>query len=96
MLSIPTYSQTQATLSASRAKQNDEQLDIIPNPDKIFGNRIIIHYTHEKRFHTFKREMHHIQNELFEKTPVGHVKLIVGNRNRRKAELELIQKRLPT
>ncbi len=58
-----------------------------------FGNKIIVHYTHEKRFHSFKRDMHKIYDHTFQKYIDTDIKLIVGNRNRREADIELIRKR---
>jgi len=54
---------------------------------------LIIHYTHEKRFSSFKRDMHLIYDRTFLQH-IGHdIKLIVGNRNRRDRTRELITKR---
>ena len=56
-------------------------------------NKLIIHYTHEKRFNTRKRNMHRIFQETFANTPIIETKLIVGNRNRKNTMNELIRKR---
>jgi hypothetical protein len=37
--------------------------------------------------------MHQVYENIFKDTPAMHVKLIVGNRNRRHAQNELIRKR---
>jgi hypothetical protein len=60
---------------------------------KPYEENLIIHYTHEKRLHDFKRDMHQVYDDVFKNTPVSDVKLIVGNRNRRNASKELIHKR---
>ncbi|CAF5208952.1 unnamed protein product, partial [Rotaria magnacalcarata] len=57
------------------------------------GNKLIVHYTHEKRFQTFKSDMHQVYDNTFKDTPAADVKLIVGNKNRRPAKKELICKR---
>ncbi|CAF2213570.1 unnamed protein product, partial [Rotaria magnacalcarata] len=57
------------------------------------GNKLIVHYTHEKRFQTFKSDMHQVYDNTFKDTPAADVKLIVGNKNRRSAKTELICKR---
>ncbi|CAF3135016.1 unnamed protein product [Rotaria sp. Silwood2] len=66
-------------------KTNQKQSD--------FQNKLIIHYTHEKRFNTRKKDMHRIFQQIFDKTPVIQTELIVGNRNRQNAIKELIRKR---
>ncbi|CAF1477700.1 unnamed protein product [Didymodactylos carnosus] len=58
------------------------------NVDKLF-----VHYTHEKRFEPFKRDMHHLYDDIFRTTPAVEAKLIVGIRNRRDTKNELICKR---
>ncbi|CAM4823276.1 unnamed protein product, partial [Rotaria magnacalcarata] len=51
------------------------------------------HFTHEKRFETCKRDIHRVYNHAFKDTPAMYTKQIVGNRNRRSAQNELIRKR---
>ena len=63
------------------------------NHNKPYQEKMIIHYKHEKRFHSFKRDLHQIHDTIFHNTPVQDLKLIVGNRNRRDARHELIRKR---
>jgi hypothetical protein len=60
---------------------------------KPYENKIIIHYTHEKRFQPFKRDMHKIYEDTFKNSPAMAVKIIVGNRNRPDAKHELVRKR---
>ena len=60
---------------------------------EIKHTNLIIHHAHEKRFSSFKRDMHHVCDTVFQNTPVADVKIIVGNRNRPKAKNELIRKR---
>jgi hypothetical protein len=49
------------------------------------GNKLIIHYAYEKRFRSFKRDMHKHHEDISQNTPAINIKLIVGNRNRRSA-----------
>ncbi|CAF4588243.1 unnamed protein product, partial [Rotaria socialis] len=58
-----------------------------------FQNKLIIHYTHEKRFNTRKRDLHRIFQETFANTSILETKLIVGNRNQKSIMKELIRKR---
>ena len=60
---------------------------------KTYEKKLIIHYTHEKRLESLKRDMHKIYLDVFKNTPVEDLKLIVGTRNRRDARNELIRKR---
>jgi CRISPR/Cas system endoribonuclease Cas6 (RAMP superfamily) len=61
--------------------------------EKTSEKKLIIHYTHEKRLESLKRDMHRIYHDVFKNTPVEDLKLIVGTRNRRDARNELIRKR---
>ena len=56
-------------------------------------DRLIVHYTHEKRFHSFKRQMHQVYEDVFKNTLAMTIKLIVGSRNRHSARNDLIRKR---
>jgi hypothetical protein len=105
LLGEPTYRQSQVALSATTAKldndpiDKDEQLESEQSTkkneqkQKNYENKLIIHYTHEKRFETFKRDMHTLHNDVFKNTDLMDAKLIVGNRNRRDFKNELIRKR---
>lgn len=59
----------------------------------MYENKLITHYTHEKRFRSVKRDLHQVYDDIFHNTPAAAVKLIVGNRNRRDARHELIRKK---
>ena len=86
---------TIATDTHHTQTHNTEVSHIVSSNDKVetFGNKIIIHYTHEKRFQSFKRDMHRLYEDIFKNSPAMDVKLIVGNRNRRNATHQLIRKR---
>jgi hypothetical protein len=58
-----------------------------------FTYKLFIHYTHEKRFHSFKRDMHKLYADHFGKPSAMNIKLVVSNRNRPNARHELIRKR---
>jgi len=104
ILGQPTPQQSQVANSAATADLDNNQTDeeairtteISNNTDikdTTFGNKLIVHYTHEKRLHSFKRDMHHIYDETFRNQIDQDNKMIVGNRNRRDAQKELIRKR---
>jgi hypothetical protein len=57
------------------------------------SKRLILHYTHEKRFQSYKRDLHQIWSEIFVNTPAYEVQVIVGNRNNQDAKRELVKKR---
>jgi hypothetical protein len=51
------------------------------HPTSKWKDNLIIHYTHEERFATSKRDIHRLWDQLFQTTPVATTKLIIGNRN---------------
>ncbi|CAF2098092.1 unnamed protein product [Rotaria magnacalcarata] len=61
-------------------------------PNK-FTNTLFLHYTHEQRLHTLKRDIHKIYSEIFHDALSMDLRLIVGHRNHRNTGHELIQKR---
>jgi hypothetical protein len=65
----------------------------IGNAKRNCQNTIILHYTHEKRFSSMKRDLHQTYDTIFNNTPASDVQLIVGNRNRRTARDDLIRKK---
>jgi hypothetical protein len=107
ILGQPTPQQSQVAISAATAdldnySTNEESIQTTTtisnnkqenNDTKANGNNIIVHYKHEKRFHSFKRDMHHIYDNTFQNQIDKDIKMIVGNRNRRDAKKELIHKR---
>ncbi|CAF4518281.1 unnamed protein product [Rotaria socialis] len=104
LLNLPTARQSQVSLSAATADiDNDQTDDTHQEPTRAaheqnkqehtYGNKLIVHYTHEQRFQTFKSDMHRVYDNVFKDTPVADVKLIVGNKNRRSSKNELICKR---
>jgi hypothetical protein len=103
-LGQPTQRQSQVALSAATADidndQTDEQImekenNTTTTNNQIYnkGDKFFVHYTHEKRFQSVKRDMHRIYEDIFGNTPAMHSKLIAGNRNRRNTQHELIRKR---
>ncbi|CAF4665668.1 unnamed protein product [Rotaria socialis] len=104
LLGQPTFRQSQVALGAAQAnKDNDLGENPINPPEKYqdqtekkisnFGEKLFIHYTHERRFHSCQRDMHKIYEDVFQRTPAMDTHLIVGNRNRRDIQHELIRKR---
>ncbi len=97
ILAQPTIRQTQVTRSIASADKDTAQPD--DSTVTKHGNvtdpqdRFFLHYTHEKRFLPFKRDMHKLYDNVFQQTPAMAIKLVVGNRNRRDGTKELIQKR---
>jgi len=100
----PTPQQSNAMISARRAETpnhptNGKQIRSKETPkgseknDDKNASKLIVHYIHERRFHSIKRDMHLIYQNIFERTPVADVKMIVGNPNRRDSKHELIHKR---
>ena len=104
LLGQPTQRQSQVALSAATADIDNDQTDeqimgkeknttttnqpIYNNDDKLF-----VHYTHEKRFQSLKRDIHKVYKDTFGNTPAIYSHFIVGNRNRRNAQHKLVRKR---
>ncbi|CAF1379607.1 unnamed protein product [Adineta steineri] len=105
ILDQPTPSQSQAASRAATADVDNDQTHVTAETtsreliEKIqkkpvnYVDRLFLHYTHEKRFKPFKRNMHRVYQNVFKNTPAMDLRLIVGNRNRRNAKNELIRKR---
>ncbi|CAF1681214.1 unnamed protein product, partial [Rotaria magnacalcarata] len=104
ILNLPTARQSQVSTSAATADIDNDQTDEPQNEptattatttvqerskkEHTRANKLIVHYTHEKRFQTFKSDMHQVYDNTFKDTPAADVKLIVGNKNRRSAKTE--------
>jgi hypothetical protein len=55
--------------------------------------KLIVHYKHEKRFQSCKKDIHRVYEDIFQNTPAMHAKFMVSNKNRRTTQNELIRKR---
>jgi hypothetical protein len=101
LLGEPTQRQSQIALSAATANLDNDQTDDQIMKEQTttnkkptnYGDKFFVHYTHEKRFHTLKKDMHTVYDDIFRNTPAMYTKLVVGTRNRRDAKNELIRKR---
>ncbi|CAF1666202.1 unnamed protein product [Rotaria magnacalcarata] len=104
ILGQPTPRQSQVAMSAALADiDNDPPADEKQQPDRSekkseeiisnYNEKFFTHFTYEKRFATCKRDMHEVYHHTFKDTPAMYTKQIVGNRNRRPAQNELIHKR---
>ena len=103
LLENPTHveQQIQSRVSRLNDKQNsDEQVSHTniqqqkkPIEQNKYNKSLILHYTHEGRLATYKKDFHHIWQQLFQQTPVMSTRLIVGHRNSRNAIQELVSKR---
>lgn len=97
----PTPRQTQLALSAATANtDNDqttnninEQTDTTKTETTKHEQKLIVHYTYEKRLRSFAPKMHQNYENIFKNTNAIALKLVVGNRNRRNTKKELIHKR---
>ena len=102
-----TPQQSQVADDVVNAIHNNDQLEEMPSiqPTTVSKkskskkskdqNTLLLHYTHEKRFASTKRDVHKTYAAVFVNTPAIDVKMIVGNRNRRPAANELIRKKPP-
>jgi hypothetical protein len=58
--------------------------------------KLIVHYTHEARLKTCKKDIHVLWNQTFQNTSITNDKLIVGNRNSRNQTKTLVHRRPQT
>lgn len=84
----PEDDDTTTTVRPEAATVNTKEQRVTSDGDKLF-----IHYIHEKRFRSSKRQHHRVYQDVFQETPAIDVSLIVANRNRRNAKNELIHKK---
>ena len=93
----PTRRQSQVAISVATNIINNDETNEEPiestNTTKQNKDKLIIHYTHEKRFASSKRDLHQNYKDVFGDTPAMNIKMIVGNRNRRVATNDLIRKK---
>lgn len=105
ILNQPTPQQSQVASRAAVADIDNDQTHVtaeitskestrkIQKKPISYKDRLFLRYTHEKRFHPFKQDMHQVFGNVFKNIPAIDLKLIVGNRNRRDARNELVRKR---
>jgi hypothetical protein len=98
LLNKPTVAEHQIASRIARATDHqDEKLSVVTEAEKqsIISDvdKLIIHYTHEKRFESFKKDIHRLWDKIFQSTPVSHTKLIIGHRNNKNATQELLRRR---
>ena len=55
-----------------------------------WDERLIIHYNHEERLATFKKNLHKLWQRTILNTPIQETRLIIGNRNNKPSKRELI------
>ena len=61
-------------------------------PNKKSEKTLVLHYTHEKRLDSIKRDIHKIYSEVFKDTEASDIRLMVAHRNSRNTQLELVHK----
>ncbi|CAF1440935.1 unnamed protein product [Adineta steineri] len=95
MMNLPTANDNNNdTIDQPHNAHKDTMSTIQPRKKKNYDeNKLIVHYTHEKRFSSTKRDLHEKYTDVFNNTPAMDVKLIVGNQNRRAATNDLIRKK---
>lgn len=93
----PTPRQSQIALSAAKADLDNDQTDndhvTTVKKSSSSSNKLFVHYNHEKRFRSFKRDLHQIHDKIIPRDLALDHRLIVGSRNRRDAKNLLIRKK---
>jgi hypothetical protein len=56
-------------------------------------DNLIVHYTHEARLESYKRDIHQLWHHTFAETSVMNTKLIIGNRNNQNYKATLVHRR---
>jgi hypothetical protein len=64
----------------------------VDKPSK-WDSNLIIHYTHEKRFRRYQKEIHQLWKQTFKTTPAALTKLIIGHRNNKNMKREHVRRR---
>lgn len=106
LLRLPTPSQSQNnqriqniikdpidTTNVTLADLNEEPSSKTMIVQNRFPSRLILHYHHERRLCTYKRDLHEIWSRNMNPTPLSTIKLIVGHRNHSNLKRELIHKK---
>jgi hypothetical protein len=102
LLGETTKRQSQIALSAATANLDNDQTDdqimkeqttTTTKKQTNYDEKFFVHYTHEQRFNTLKKDMHKVYDDVFQNTPAMYTRMVVGTRNRRDAKNELIKKR---
>jgi hypothetical protein len=88
LFSQPSVKETQISRQIANIPTNEDD-----QPNKKFEKTLFLHYTHEKRLDSLKRDIHKIYSEVFQGTAASDIRLIIGHRNSRNIQSELIQKR---
>ena len=77
----------------SEEEVNDPLVEARLNKQSKRISNLIIHYTHVRRLASYKKEIHQLWNQIFERTPVQNTRLIIGNRNSENMTKELVRRR---
>jgi hypothetical protein len=84
---------TKAVDSIRHDSTNDPLDQILLKPKSQWIENRIIHYAHESRLTTYKRDIHKLWDQTFKETSAVKTKLIVGNRNNPNATHTLVRRR---
>ena len=101
LLTKPTASEHQ--IASRLAKTMDTEANAVEVVDPLvearlrkeskWDTQIIVHYTHEQRLSSCKRDIHQLWNDTFRGTPASHTRLIIGNRNSCNLAKQLVKRR---
>jgi hypothetical protein len=99
LLNIPTIHEHQIASRIAKTINSDNN-DMVHNSlvntklnqESKWNTSLIIHYTHEARLSTYKKDIHQLWNRTFKETPVINTRLIVGNRNSKNLTKQLVRR----
>jgi predicted transcriptional regulator len=91
LLKVPTNVEHQVLSRIATIERHHQ--DTIDTTKSKWDRSLTVHYHHEQRLATFKKDLHQLWTEIFNQTPIHDVRLIVGHRNNRNTKRELIHNR---
>ena len=84
---------TNATTGNSHMIIEREAQMSLAKPTRTWQDRLIFHYTYEQRLESYKCDFHQVWNSISEDTPVMDTRVIIGHRDSRNLQGELVRKR---
>lgn len=74
----------------SRSSTIEKSTDLSNDRENMEQNCLIIHYRHENRLKTLRRDTHRMWDGNFDATPIQNLRLIIGIKNDQNTKRELI------
>ncbi|CAF1538743.1 unnamed protein product, partial [Adineta ricciae] len=72
---------SKASCGSNKESRSESMVQFHKAGPSKWDSNVIIHYSHESRLSTYRRDVHQLWNEHFHQTPVTHTRLIIGTKN---------------